>query len=212
MTALQARARDASRFDRLIAEVEWKLAEMPLPRLQQVGLTRTPFIYEIDWDESIRRRDFFAAGQRAVVFVDRASEHLVRLAGLLRPLVQSQWAGWIASNTSNRALVADSLLEDFLFGTQRVPLHRVQSALVDVQNGECFYCRTKIAGAHVDHFVPWSRHFDNGLDNLVAACARCNNSKSNLLASGSHVGRWAQRFDADSQTASDIARIASEVR
>ena len=50
----------------------------------------------------------------------------------------------------------------------------------------------------VDHFLPWSRHPDNSLDNLVAAHAACNNAKAASLAGLGHLRHWLDRF-ADSQ-------------
>jgi hypothetical protein len=46
----------------------------------------------------------------------------------------------------------------------------------------------------VDHFLPWSRHPNNTLDNLVAAHAACNGAKSSSLAGVAHLGRWIERF------------------
>jgi hypothetical protein len=46
----------------------------------------------------------------------------------------------------------------------------------------------------VDHFLPWSRHPDNTLDNLVAAHAVCNGAKSASLAAVIHLDRWIKRF------------------
>ena len=45
----------------------------------------------------------------------------------------------------------------------------------------------------VDHFVPWARHVDNGLFNLVAAHERCNGRKRDYLAVAEHVERWVDR-------------------
>jgi hypothetical protein len=50
----------------------------------------------------------------------------------------------------------------------------------------------------VDHFLPWSRHPDNSLDNLVAVHAACNNAKAASLAGLGHLRRWVERFT-DSQ-------------
>ena len=41
------------RFKKLIQNVEWKLIEMPLPRLQTIGLAEDRFVYEISWDQNI---------------------------------------------------------------------------------------------------------------------------------------------------------------
>jgi hypothetical protein len=51
----EARASAPQAFGNLLADAEWKLIEMPLPRLQRVGTSNDPFLYRISWDESIRR-------------------------------------------------------------------------------------------------------------------------------------------------------------
>ncbi len=57
----------------------------------------------------------------------------------------------------------------------------------------------------MDHFIPWARHPDNGLDNLVVAHGRCNNAKRDFLPAAEHVEHWAQRARASSQALKDIA-------
>lgn len=48
----------------------------------------------------------------------------------------------------------------------------------------CAYCRERLSDRyHVDHVVPISRGGDNGIGNLVPACAACNSSKNNWLLS-----------------------------
>ena len=44
-------------YGRLVNTVEWKLIEMPLPRLQMMGQALDSFIYDIHWDSRIQRRD-----------------------------------------------------------------------------------------------------------------------------------------------------------
>ena len=67
--------------------------------------------------------------------------------------------------------------------------------LRELQDNRCFYCDKRISGAaDVDHFIPWARHPDNGIENLVIADSRCNNSKRDFLAAGAHVERWSARF------------------
>ena len=43
------RDRHRAAFERLVRTVEWKLIEMPLPRVQIVGDREDRFIYEIGW-------------------------------------------------------------------------------------------------------------------------------------------------------------------
>lgn len=208
-TITEARTVAPERFDRLIADVEWKLAEMPLPRLQLVGKTETPFLYEIGWDRSVKRRDYETQAHRAIRLRPGVGEYLVQLAGLLRPLVQRQWAAWIARQRDNRSLVEDAYLDDFLFGVERIPLERVRPGLRELQRGRCFYCSRPVgAPSQVDHFLPWSRIPDNGIDNLVLACTACNNSKRNYLAGAAHVSSWSARSAVGSPSADALAHIA----
>ena len=60
--------------------------------------------------------------------------------------------------------------------------------------------------ADVDHFIPWSRYPDDGLDNLVAAHPTCNNSKRDFLAAAEHVERW----QAAKSTSAQFATLAAE--
>jgi 5-methylcytosine-specific restriction endonuclease McrA len=194
-------------WQRLVAFVEWKLIEMPLPRLQQVGPTHKPFIYDIGWTSTITRTITEQPSfDRRLRLLGNAGEHLVTLAGLLRPLIQRHWTLTIAR--LNRSLLDDADLDEFLFGVARTALNPVRRDLHDLQDGRCFYCDATIRGrVEVDHFIPWARHPDNGLDNLVAADTRCNNSKRAFLASADHVQRWAPRFSTPplAQALADIA-------
>lgn len=105
----------------------------------------------------------------------------VRLAGLLRPLVKQQWTQFVADR--NRDLVDETHLEDHLFGARRIDLGPVREPLKEAQAGQCFYCREEMARlGEVDHFLPWSRHADNGLYNLVLAHRGCNNAKRDAFA------------------------------
>jgi 5-methylcytosine-specific restriction endonuclease McrA len=208
-----ARVRDPGAYRTLRRNLEWKLAQMPLPRLQLIGKTRAEFLYTLDWDESIARSAYFGSdGERQVRLAPGAGDQLIRLSGLLRPLIQREWANWIARHSANRALVKDAYLDEFLFGAERIALGRVRDGLEDVHAGHCFYCgRSARRGAgDIDHFIPWSRSTDNGIENLVLACRPCNNSKRNHLAASRHVIRWSKRFDPTSVVRRELMDIAKE--
>ncbi|MBE3074880.1 MAG: HNH endonuclease, partial [Actinobacteria bacterium] len=92
----------------------------------------------------------------------------MQLGGLLRPLIEAKWANRILR--FNRQVVSDAGLPEFLFGAERVPLAVARPVLREVQGDRCFYCGGRLRGAaDVDHFVPWARWPDNGIENLVAA-------------------------------------------
>ena len=53
----EALARAPARYRRLLDFVEWKLIEMPLPRLQTIGDDSVTFLYAINWTQSVRQPD-----------------------------------------------------------------------------------------------------------------------------------------------------------
>jgi hypothetical protein len=59
----------------------------------------------------------------------------------------------------------------------------------------------------VDHFIPWSRYRDDGLDNLVLADRGCNGAKRDFLASARHVRRWRERMESPA-----VPEMAAEER
>lgn len=208
-TALhRARLADPESFEQLVGFVEWKLIEMPLPRLQQLGRFYDPFIYQIGWDTSIthrkvRGKDF----DNRILLMPGAGERLVRLTGLIRPLVYREWAGMVAR--INRDVVEDYRLEEFLFGVKRWGAGRLLSPLCELQDNRCFYCGgTLTSRAQVDHFIPWARYPDDGVENLVASHRRCNGSKRDFLAARDHVARWMQRFDLTRPQARQLVELA----
>jgi hypothetical protein len=203
-------------YERLLRDIEWKLIEMPLPRLQMMGQVHEPFIYEIHWDRSVRRREVaeYVAG-KGDVFDNRlllrpaVGEYLRQLNGLLRPLIQRRWAAMVAQLNE----LEESQLDAFLFGADRVQTLKVRAGLWEIQGRRCFYCESRVgdpARAHVDHFIPWARYPDNSLGNLVVADIACNGLKSSSLAAADHVARWARRFGAESPEQAQLAILATQ--
>jgi 5-methylcytosine-specific restriction endonuclease McrA len=209
----QARARAApGRYEGLVREIEWTLVHMPLPRLQLIGGQEDAFLYEYGFTKKTPRGvvDRYQRGESSS-FDNRlnlkpgVSAALIALNGVLRPLIYRNWAMMVADMNG---LAKEAPLEEFLFGSRRTSLVPVRSALHELQEGRCFYCLKSMAPeCHVDHFVPWSRHADNSIDNLVAAHDKCNGRKSDYLAAAEHVERWRER---SARHAGSLAAIARE--
>jgi hypothetical protein len=207
----RARSRDEKEFEALIRLVEWKLIEMPIPRLQVLGREEERFLYEYQWTQSIRRSEVSAyqRGERSefdnrLLLRPRGAQWFVQLNGVLRPLIQREWARMVAAMNK----LPETRLEEFLFGASRISLEVVRSPLRELQSNRCFYCDGRLSeGSEVDHFIPWSRHPDNGLDNLVVAHDQCNNAKSDFLAAARHVERWAERTRASARALEDISQL-----
>jgi hypothetical protein len=100
-------------------------------------------------------------------------------------MVMRSWTAMVARLNE----LEESALEDFLFGRERIALVPLRPALLELQEGRCFYCGDR------RQFIAWSRYRDDGLDNLVLADRGCNNAKRDFLASARHVRRWRARMD-----------------
>jgi hypothetical protein len=202
------------KYERLLDFIEWKLIEMPIPRLQRLGRSEEDrFLYEYNWPADMRRSVVSAYQDGAGgVFSNLlwlqpgVAEGLLRLNGLLRPLFYREWAVRVAK--LNR--LPEAGLESFLFDVDRASMNVVRKPLRELHDNRCFYCYDHISGgADVDHFVPWSRYRDDGLDNLVPAHGKCNNSKRDFLASADHVERWAERTRTRDADLTALARARS---
>jgi 5-methylcytosine-specific restriction endonuclease McrA len=209
-TLHRARSADPIRFANLVRFVEWKLIEMPLPRLQIAGPVADRFIYEISWGEQVRRLEVDGSFDNQIRFKPGVGEYLLQLNTLLRPLIQRKWTLMVAH--FNR--LPETQLEDFLFGQDRIALARIRKHIWDMQDGRCFYCGRGISterGVELDHFLPWSRYPDNGIENLVAADRRCNAAKRDFLAAAEHVERWAPRLGPVGAQGEQLRTIAESV-
>ena len=193
---------------RLLDHVEVTLAEMPIPRLQEpYGF----FLYSFDWDwagAGVWRIGHYRRSSRQITLRPGIAEALVSLAPLLRPFITRWWTDKAATLNQHAIPDADALdrFEQFLFGRDRVSLTRLANDLLDLQYGSCFYCGRRITKTEVDHFLPWKHSADDGIDNLVAACAPCNNAKRAILPAALHVEKWQER---NARWHPDLASIAA---
>jgi 5-methylcytosine-specific restriction endonuclease McrA len=213
----QARHTAPKAFERLVESVEWKLIQMPLPRLQIIGGQEDPFLYSIGWDHSIQRgavkqyqqgRGWF---DNRIVLRPAVGEYLVELNGLLRPLIHRQWAAMVAQ--LNR--LEEARLERFLFGAERIPTQTVRPGLQEIQDDRCFYCGGRLSHApgrrpEVDHFVPWARYPNNAIENLVVSHERCNGYKRDFLAAAEHLAAWRGRLEAGSEAGRQLVELAGD--
>ncbi|MCK6523504.1 HNH endonuclease [Myxococcota bacterium] len=200
-----AQRADPKGFERLVREVEWVLAEKPIPRLQVVGRLHEPFLYRLDWTIEQSKGRLIEPGlpklteralrdgslSNALTLLPGVHERLVSLSAVLRPLIHRHWSDMVARLNA----LPERHLESFLFGASRASLAPVREPLWSLQGGRCFYCARRVAlsDAEVDHVLPWSRLAEDGLENLVVACADCNSAKSDLLPGREAVLPWLGR-------------------
>lgn len=222
-----ARIHQPGALHKLIDKIEWSLVAMPLPRLQRLGDTRVEFLYELGWDDAIdgrKRASGFSAYQAGkapspdagfdagfdnlIRLKSGVGQAILRLAPLLRPMVEREWARTVSSFND----LGFRELEDFLFRPSRENLRSLAPHLEEAQEGLCFYCADGLnSGAEVDHFVPWSKCGNDALHNLVLAHASCNRAKFNHIADLPHVSRWVTRLDEEAPAGRRFERVVRDV-
>ena len=209
----EARAVDPVQWDRLYSQLAATVIRMPLTKLQRFGDGRRAvedrFLFDFSWNDQVSDGAVLRDGfDDRLCFKPGVGGLLVRLGPLLRPLLETRWVELVAAR--NTDLVDSFQLHEFLFGASRISLERVRGPLVDMQHGRCFYCGGPVGrSAAIDHFLPWSRHPDNMLDNLVATDQQCNGSKSASLAGVEHLRRWVERFDSGSLADQGLRHIVA---
>jgi len=207
-----ARQQRPGPYETLLRNVEWKLVQMPLPRLQTIGGQAHKFLYHINWGADITRGAFNGKDFDNQVYLrPGVGDDLVRLHALLRPLIQREWTRTVARYND----LQEARLERFLFGASRTVTTPVRNGLREIQDNECFYCGKKIgkgkdSGPHVDHFMPWSRYQDDGIENLVLAHERCNHGKRDYLAATDHLGHWLERFNCNLDVGRQLYQLAQD--
>ena len=194
-----ARQRLAREYSQTLDRVEVAVAEQPLPRLQIVGSGEQalPFLYDIDWGqrESFSRRRLHRDSPAGlpVRLREGAGDRLVRLAPLIRPLVELHWTRMVAE--INDVATEEQALHRHLFGRDRLtPPKALREGLADLQASRCFYCRRPFRRApDADHFIPRVRCGIDAVENLVLADSACNNDKHDRLPDPALVEVWADR-------------------
>jgi HNH endonuclease len=155
---------------------------MPLWRLQQIRGQSLECIYvESPRSDHIRLLPGVAA-------------HLRRFHGMIVRLAQSEWLRFIQSLPDNEHILGPTAdLDGFLFGSERGALTRMVEPLLEIQHGQCLYCRKDLQSIEVDHFIPWGRYPRDLAHNLALAHRTCNRQKSDLLAAETHLEHWLRR-------------------
>lgn len=183
-------------WNRLVRQVARVVQDMPLWKLQRVGMEQLDFLYEnADTGRTIELRSGVALCFR-------------KFHALIGDLVRGAWERYVRQqNLDILGEIAD--LTSFLFGSDRAVLSMARPALMKIQHGQCFYCKVALTptNTHVDHFVPWARYpLDLG-HNFVLADSRCNAQKGDRLPAYPHLVAWVER---NAAYANEIAEALEE--
>jgi 5-methylcytosine-specific restriction endonuclease McrA len=176
--------RDKQAWESLVSGVRKVVERMPLFKLQTVGREKISFLYGNEFSASHQIRL-----KPGIAFCFRKFYHLVI------DLIESAWVRWIRQLKTNQSVLGQVTdLTEFLFGTDRKNLSLVRPMLIDLQQGQCFYCKGNLKeNSAVDHFIPWCRYATDLGHNFVLAHKTCNEAKSDRLAAIPHLGAWWRR-------------------
>ncbi len=196
----QAIAACGPEYERAVERVEAALVKNPIPRLQTLGRQKASFLYE-------PRPARTSSGTKCTLeLLPGAADDLLQFSPALRPLIEFEFGRKVAAlNGLDRE--QDRLLAHLFGAPREVASLELRRDLLSLQKGQCFYsgATLRMSDAHVDHFIPWSRHALSTLENLVLAHARQNTAKSNHLPAEKFVHRWAGRLPSQSARLADIA-------
>jgi hypothetical protein len=185
-----ARLRSPQQYAAAVDDIALTLAQQPLHRLQRVGLTHDPFLYDDSWlHAGLTRRQLQAHGA-AIRLRPGIAHALARLSGLLKPTLEILWVDDVRRLNRTHVAEREDDLAGHLFGRARISLAPARQGLKEAFGERCFYCESRLGRANpVDHVLPWSRVGIDGLANLVLACPRCNGDKLHALPTPGLVGR-----------------------
>ena len=180
---------DAPELAPLRRSAERSILGYAVPLLQFAkGTEADPFLFHT-WPE--QRTRFPDNRNRILTLLPGAGDTLLKFGPLLRDVVRAEWLAFVRARNTDR--VPQDQLAQRLFGASRIGLGPARDALRVLDGDACFYCGS--LPRDVDHFLPWSRTFEDGRANLVLACQRCNATKSDRLAGIDPLNRWRTRLD-----------------
>lgn len=171
----------------IVREATQRVRQMPLLKLQTIGREKPDPDHPDHFLYATRVHD------GCITLRPGISACLRKFRPLIVSSAQTAWADYVRRH--NPELGAGSDLDAFLFGSDRVAVHALAPALLDLQHGRCFYSGQAInaATAHVDHFIPWAKFPVDSPANLVLASGTANLQKSDHLAALPHLAHWRER-------------------
>ena len=193
-TLTDAERADPKGWANLVADLTAIVIGMPLAKLQKFGDGRNAvedrFIYDFRWAEEVKRPTVERTDSTIAFTFGRVSA-----SGLFgSPRCFGLWSkrnGPSGSQTATPTSSTTNCSTRSSSGAERIDLDRGPRSAARTPGGDCFYCLQRVRQRpEVDHSLPWSRHPDNTLDNLVAAHRACNGAKSASIAGLDHLEHW----------------------
>jgi len=180
----------SSDYEALEIKVARALAKFPITHLQtplKASTYSENILYTLPWPADNFSMQALNSCHWEITLQPGVAWGFAHLSQLLRPFIELQWQHDIIR--FNATHLKTDRLSEFLWGASRVNCAVLAPDLTELQDGRCFYCQKKLrlTETHVDHVLPWSRFWIDGVSNLVAADMNCNGNKSDSLPIQEHV-------------------------
>ena len=167
----------------------------PVKRLQNLPGGPSPFL--------------FCTLKNTIKFLPGVATELTRFAGVLRPLIELQFARVVGNINRNELCAPEVDIHEHLFGRDRLmPPREIREGLIELQEGKCLFTGRKLTGKEisVDHMIPWSRNRLSCVENFVVTTTKVNEKKSDSLLGPKLVRKWYRFTHENSQTMEQLAR------
>lgn len=139
-----------------------------------------PMLYE--WKPG---QDYVRIGAASHAFLTQHPQALELIANFY-------WAEFLENCNRLAPRIVQKVARD---AARRGSLAKYLKILVNETRLYCFYCEAPFREKTptVDHVIPWSFLLEEGLWDLVLACAKCNGAKSDLLPSRNFIDKLIDR-------------------
>ncbi|HEY1867711.1 MAG TPA: HNH endonuclease domain-containing protein [Candidatus Cybelea sp.] len=117
---------------------------------------------------------------------------LIQHAQALELIANFYWAEFLENCNRLAPRIVQKVARD---AARRGSLAKYLKILMNETALHCFYCEGLFGEKTptVDHVIPWSFLLEEGLWDLVLACAKCNGAKSDLLPSRNFIDKLIDR-------------------
>lgn len=181
-------------LNKSLTQIERDLWRNPVEKLQNLPGDPDEFLFEHDGHE--------------IRFLKGVAEQLTKFAGVLRPLVQFQFAELVARINREHLNSLDHDIHQHLFGQDRVmPPNELRTGLAELQGRKCIFTDKPLRHGRksLDHVIPWSRIRLSHIENFVITTNSVNSSKADSLLGPNLIDRWLQHLDSKSKSIVSLA-------
>lgn len=166
-------------LERSLRRIEKNMWRNPVSRLQTLPGDPKPFLFTKNGDK--------------IKFLPNVAQGLTRFAGVLRPLIEFQFARSVENINREDLNSLSHDIQTHLFGTVRImPPYAIRNSMARIQNDKCPYTGAdlEMKKRSLDHVIPWSRTRLSVIENFVMTTRSNNSKKKDSLLGPRLLRKW----------------------